>query len=1702
MTIRPEGALPLSGVQPPGWSGHRKTLTSAENDRHPCGMDFSVLGPLRVANGAGPIEVPGAKERALLAHLVARRGSMVPASEIIDALWGDEPPRSAAKSVQTFVARLRNALDPERVSGTGVIRTEGPGYRLDVDASAVDAERFTGLITVGRTALRDGRDRVAGEALGEALALWRGPAYAGFESAPWAQAEARRLEELRLDAADDLLAVRLDLGHTAEVVAEAERRLGEQPLRERIWCLLVLALYRAGRQADALAAYERARRTLADELGVDPGPELRELHAKVLAHDPALRGRGPVAALPAELQVTGDRFVGREAQLGRLRELWASVEGGGSVSVAVRGPEGAGASRLAAELARGVARSGGPVTFVGPSADPTSRMPLGSPALVVADHVGAGVPEHGMLVRLVGEGERAADVDELIDLAPLGEAEIRSLAGKYVPASDLDGAVAEVLGAGAAWPGVVHDVVAERARRLATRQVETAVRTATVSREALVSAQDALSDGVETLAESARAGRGPSDEAPWPGLQPYGEDEARYFAGRERLVAELVARLATTRFLAVVGASGTGKSSLVQAGLVPALEAGVLPGSASWTRLTMRPGAAPLRELARVALGGRQVEVGDVLGHLLTIGVSGGRRAAQGEPEPRTVLVVDQFEEVWTSGADDTQVADFLRVLVDAVDDPSGRVSVVVVLRADYLTAVAEHPELARRLSESTVLVGAPTPDEVRRAVERPAARARLVLEDGLADAIVADAGSEPGLLPLLSTSLRRLWDDRSAGLLTFASYVGSGGLRGAIAGLAEEAFTSLASAQREAARTLLLRLAGPGEGVAVTRRRVSLAELAALPSPDQRRVADRLAEARLLSISDGHVEVAHEALFREWPRLAAWLAEDASSRAVQRRLTLAANEWDAEGREDAALWRGTRLTGALELVSARPDEVTSVESDFVDAARQRAEAEQREVAERAARTARQNRRLRALLVGAAVLLVVALVAGLLAWRSSAEATAASQRATAASISADAKRLAATALNEDYPDVAMLAALESVRIERSPETYGALLTLLSRSPELVFRKRIEGRFLRQAVSPDGRLVLLTDNGSTLRAYAADTGEPRWQVDSGGPQFHMPTISPDAQRVAVQHYGPGQTLELRSAADGAVRWSKTLEDLGDQSPEGPLEDMADGVVWLDASTLAVVGATQWLELDADSGTIEKAHPFPDRLPFITEVRDFGGGRFGVSVEGDQTLVIDRSRPTDEGQRIDGYLFGHPGTGRAVTVVEHKADNTMALTPLRSTRDLRPAGGSVTVDGFAPWVSFTRDGAQLVVCVENRVELRDARTGALRRTFVGHSGSVMQARVAGSAHDLVWTAGRDGTTVAFDLSGTRGTIRPRSVPAPKNFNVGEAVGDVAVGIGSHPDRWNPAHLVDVTTGRDRFGELPLGECPGDCQVAATAMSPDGATAYGSVEYIVDMGPGDRGVVVAWDAATGERRATWPTPWPAYSISVTPSGRTALLNGRWGWALMDLSSGALVWESTRQSELQGSNGLTLATTSPDGRAGVVSRDDGLHLVDLRDGRVVTTRPSDDPAASFTWTADGRTLVAGTMGGRVHFLDPSTLADRAPSRLVVGGFVIDLATSPDGKLIASLGTDGDVMLWDPATMRPYGRPVTGMRLWGLLSFSSDSDTLRVLFENGTRTDIDVDPDDWVRAGCRVAGRDLSAEESAVIRPGQPPRSTCAGLI
>jgi DNA-binding SARP family transcriptional activator len=248
-------------------------------------MDFGVLGPLTVRGPQGPVEVVGGKERVLLAHLVSVAGRMASVDELALSLWADTPPRAPGKALQTYVLRLRNALEPDRRGVPTVVLTEGNGYRLTVAGHTIDAVRFAELAAAGRSAIDDGRPADAVAALRVAEGLWRGPAYTGFEDTPFGQTEAQRLDELRTSAAEDLWAAEVDLGHASIAIPELERLVEAHPWRERAWGSLVLALFRAGRQGDALGAVERARARLADELGIDPGPDLRRLHARVLAQD-------------------------------------------------------------------------------------------------------------------------------------------------------------------------------------------------------------------------------------------------------------------------------------------------------------------------------------------------------------------------------------------------------------------------------------------------------------------------------------------------------------------------------------------------------------------------------------------------------------------------------------------------------------------------------------------------------------------------------------------------------------------------------------------------------------------------------------------------------------------------------------------------------------------------------------------------------------------------------------------------------------------------------------------------------------------------------------------------------------------------------------------------------------------------------------------------------------------------------------------------------------------------------------------------------------------------------------------------------------------------------------------------------------------------------------------------------------------------
>ena len=304
-------------------------------------LSFSILGPLEVWRGGTLVQLRAAKQRALLVMLLLNR-SGVSRDALIDALWGARPPAGARNTLQVYVSSLRRLL------GRAAIETTPAGYRLRLEPDALDAERFEQLLRSGREALTVDKPAAAADTLGEALGLWRGPALIDFRYDGFAQTEAGRLEELRLVCLEERIDAELALGGHSTLVAEVEALVIEQPLRERLRSQLILALYRSGRQPEALAQYRTTRRMLADELGLEPSPDLRDLERMILSHDPALAPPEPTASSSSNLPLQPTPFIGREREVNELVEL---IEGGSRRLVTLTGAGGSGKTRLAVEAA-------------------------------------------------------------------------------------------------------------------------------------------------------------------------------------------------------------------------------------------------------------------------------------------------------------------------------------------------------------------------------------------------------------------------------------------------------------------------------------------------------------------------------------------------------------------------------------------------------------------------------------------------------------------------------------------------------------------------------------------------------------------------------------------------------------------------------------------------------------------------------------------------------------------------------------------------------------------------------------------------------------------------------------------------------------------------------------------------------------------------------------------------------------------------------------------------------------------------------------------------------------------------------------------------------------------------------------------------------------------------------------------------------
>jgi WD40 repeat protein/serine/threonine protein kinase len=411
-------------------------------------------------------------------------------------------------------------------------------------------------------------------------------------------------------------------------------------------------------------------------------------------------------------------------------------------------------------------------------------------------------------------------------------------------------------------------------------------------------------------------------ENPYKGLRAFREGDADDFFGRDDLVKRLLSRMdgrsengGIERFLAVVGPSGSGKSSVVKAGLIPALRRGALRGSNEWFITEMYPSAQPMAELEaallRVAINPPQSLIQqleeDERGLLRAI-----KRIMPADDDSELVLIIDQFEELFTQIENEKLRVHFLNNLRAALEDPKSRLRIIVTIRADFYDRPLQYEALGELMRRQTEVVLPLSAADLERAISGPAERVGVTLEPGLAQAIIEDVGEQPGTLPLLQYALTELFERRTGRLLTLEAYTTIGGVTGALARRAEELYRGFDAPAQEAARQLFLRLVTLGEGTEDTRRRVRRAELGDTPELD--RVIETFGHFRLLTfdrdpITRGPtVEVAHEALIRTWERLRDWIAESREDLRIQRRLTSATAEWLTSGRNPDFLASGTRL--------------------------------------------------------------------------------------------------------------------------------------------------------------------------------------------------------------------------------------------------------------------------------------------------------------------------------------------------------------------------------------------------------------------------------------------------------------------------------------------------------------------------------------------------------------------------------------------------------------------------------------------------------------------------------------------------------------------------------------------------------------------------------------------------------------------------
>ncbi len=1213
----------------------------------------------------------------------------------------------------------------------------------------------------------------------------------------------------------------------------------------------------------------------------------------------------------------------------------------------------------------------------------------------------------------------------------------------------------------------------------------------------------ALAGASGTPALSSSAARGsrtvvPLSANPYKGLRAFDEADARDFHGRARLVDEIAARLRLDgpagRFVLLVGPSGSGKSSVVRAGLVPALRRGLVERSDEWFHTTMTPGTHPFEELEAALLRVAVNPPSSLLDQLRSDERGLLRASMRIVPDTTSevMIVIDQFEELYTLCEDDGLRGRFLDALAAAATEPTSRVRIVATLRADFYDRPLERAGFAGLVRDHTIAVAPLAPDELEHAIVDPAASVGCHFEPGLVAAMVAEVGDQPGALPLLQFALTSLHDQQVSGLLTLDAYRRMGGLTGAIAERAEQLFTNGDEAHQRTCQQLFTRLVTLGQGVPDTRRRVPRSELGVDASMEH--AVSIFGGARLLSFDrDGAtreptVELAHEALIRDWPRLRRWLDSDREGLRLHRHLTAASVAWAERGRDPGDLYRGGRLESATAWADGDRRRLNPVESEFLGAS---VAAHESEVRRERHRLVRLHRLLVAVGVVAAFAIIAGVVAAVqrgvaadqrdLAELATAEAESQQVAAEVAAAEAESQRVAAEAAAEESEirrmvaqavdqldsdvGLALLIALEAYRWAPSNETLGGLQRVLVGLPR-GWLGSLQGRmsYVDVARSEEGSVV----------AAAGELGIDVFDLDS-----RELVAGFEAENVTVVEVSADGSL-VAAASETGEWWLLALPDLN-------VVDQGSG------PTVATM----------------RFAPFGDAVAF----GDSGGG-VSVVEDGDRRVlggldgsVEDLAWRFDGAQVIAGGSITRPArvfdalrggqVGFDMIATGGATDGSSAVEFLGA--DALVANGPAVRFDVATGAEIGRF-TEVDVRVNGRVRSLssdsfiavESNGNAWSADFASGSATPLAPVVAGGLSaigtDSIVIASIGGSLMINDLSGERvlGTRVPLE-PGRAKASVSDDGRIVVSGYRGPIGWWRPGP-PPVELGRLEASQSYI---------------------RGNDLWVGTLAADGSGEFVMW-TDEGEFESPHPYPEIAATIGMSPDGEILVIptgnrettlhvvDRRTGETLMVLAD---LDQAIPESEEFVRRLVSDIEFSPDGSQMVATTFGGYWGVwDTRTWSPLRPIESDDEFMDIAFSSDGRLAATLTLGGELSLrnaADLSLIAEPIAAHGVgqIGGRAV--AFTSDGRFLVSDGDNG-ARLWDVQALQAIGGvfPHEGDQSSAQLAVEANQ-LMTVVGDDVVLWNLDVDA--WFDIGCRAVGRSMTEAEWVQFGPrGQPYAATC----